>query len=58
MPRRAAYWVAGWLAMIIVNPLLAGTHFDVAPRDFALLLGALALGRLASGVHRWHEQRA
>lgn len=58
VPRRAAYWVAGWLAMIIVNSLLAGTHLDVALRDFALLLGALALGRLASGVHRWHEQHA
>jgi hypothetical protein len=58
VPRRAAYWVAGWLGLIILNSLLAGTHFDVALRDFALLLGALALGRLASGVHRWHEQHA
>jgi uncharacterized membrane protein YphA (DoxX/SURF4 family) len=58
VPRRAAYWVSGWLALIILNSLLAGTHFDVALRDFALLLGAMALGRLASGVHRWHEQHA
>ena len=58
VPRRAAYWVAGWLALIIFNSLLAGTHFDVALRDFALLLGAIALARLASGVHRWHEQHA
>jgi hypothetical protein len=58
VPRRAAYWLAGWLGLIIVNSLLAGTHFDVALRDFALLLGAVALGRLASGVHRWHEQHA
>jgi hypothetical protein len=58
VPRRAAYWVAVWLGLIILNSLLAGTHFDVALRDFALLLGALALGRLASGVHRWHEQHA
>jgi hypothetical protein len=58
VPRRAAYWVAGWLGLIIVNSVLAGTHFDVALRDFALLLGAVALGRLASGVHRWHEQHA
>jgi uncharacterized membrane protein YphA (DoxX/SURF4 family) len=57
VPRRAAHWVIGWLALIIVNLLLAGTHYDVALRDFALLLGALALGRLASGVHRWHEQQ-
>src|SRR6266568_2350677 len=47
-----------WLALIIVDLLAVGTHYDVALRDFALLLGALALGRLASGVHRWHEQHA
>jgi uncharacterized membrane protein YphA (DoxX/SURF4 family) len=58
VPRRAAYWAAGWLGLIVVNSLMAGTHFDVALRDFALVLGALALGRLASGVHRWHEQHA
>ena len=56
VPRRAAYWVAGWLALIVVSLLLVGTHYDVALGDFALLLGALALGRLASGVHRWHER--
>ena len=58
VPRRAAYWAAGWLALIVMNSVMAGTHFDVALRDLALLLGALALGRLASGVHRWHEQHA
>ena len=56
VPRRAAYWVAGWLALIIVDLLAVGTHYDVALGDFALLLGTLALGRLASGVHRWHER--
>jgi hypothetical protein len=58
VPRRAAYWVAGWLGLIVLNSVIAGTHFDVALRDFALLLGALALARLASGVHRWHEEHA
>jgi uncharacterized membrane protein YphA (DoxX/SURF4 family) len=58
VPRRASYGVAGWFALIIVNSFMVGTHYDVALRDFALLLGALALGRLASGVHRWHEQHA
>jgi uncharacterized membrane protein YphA (DoxX/SURF4 family) len=58
VPRRAAYWAAGWLGLIVMNSVMAGTHFDVALRDFALLLGALALGRLASGVHRWHEVHA
>ena len=58
VPRRAAYWAAGWLGLIVVNSVMAGTHFDVALRDLALALGALALGRLASGVHRWHEEHA
>jgi hypothetical protein len=58
VPRRAGYWVAGWLGLIVLNSLIAGTHFDVALRDFALLLGALALARLASGVHRWHQEHA
>lgn len=58
VPRRAAYWVAGWLGLIVLNSVIAGTHLDVALRDFALLLGVVALARLASGVHRWHEDHA
>ena len=58
VPRQASYWVAGWFGLIVVNSFMLGTHYDVALRDIALLLGALALGRLASGVHRWHEQHA
>ena len=58
VPRRAAYWAAGWLGLIVVNSLMAGTHFDVALRDLALALGALALARLARGVHRWHQEHA
>ena len=58
VPRRAAYWAAGWLGLVVVNSVMAGTHLDVALRDFALVLGAVALGRLASGVHRWHEEHA
>ena len=45
----ARYVVAAWLAGIIVNLLLLGDHFDVALRDFGLLLAALALARLATG---------
>ena len=52
VPRFAAYVVAAWLGLIIVNLLLLGQYFDVALRDFGLLLGALALARLAQGVHR------
>jgi hypothetical protein len=47
-PRVGAYVVAAWLAGIIVDLLLLGAYFDVALRDFGLLLGALALGRLSA----------
>ena len=46
-PRIFAYVVAAWLGAIIVNLLLIPGYFDVALRDFGLLLGALALGRLS-----------
>jgi uncharacterized membrane protein YphA (DoxX/SURF4 family) len=47
-PRYAAYIVAAWLAGIIVNLLTYSGYYDVALRDFGLLLGALTLARLAS----------
>jgi uncharacterized membrane protein YphA (DoxX/SURF4 family) len=53
LPRYAAYIVAAWLAAIIVNLLILGNYFDVALRDLGLMLGAIALGRLAQGVHEW-----
>jgi hypothetical protein len=46
-PRIGGYVVAAWLAGIIVNLLLVGNFYDVALRDFGLLVGALALARLA-----------
>lgn len=46
-PRIGAYVVALWLLGIIINLLLIPGYFDVALRDFGLLLGALALGRLS-----------
>jgi uncharacterized membrane protein YphA (DoxX/SURF4 family) len=48
-PRIGAYVVALWLAGIIVNLLTLPGFYDVALRDFGLLVGALALGRLAEG---------
>jgi hypothetical protein len=48
MPRFGGLLVAGWLAGIIVSLLLVGGYADIALRDFGLLLGALALARLAS----------
>lgn len=47
LPRVFAYVVAAWLGLIIVNLLLIPGYFDVALRDFGLLLAALALGRLS-----------
>jgi uncharacterized membrane protein YphA (DoxX/SURF4 family) len=47
-PRYAAYIVAAWLGGIIVDLLTYSGYYDVALRDFGLLLGALTLARLAS----------
>jgi hypothetical protein len=46
-PRYGAYLVAAWLGGIIVNLLSHSGYYDIALRDFGLLIGALALGRLA-----------
>jgi uncharacterized membrane protein YphA (DoxX/SURF4 family) len=47
-PRWGALVVALWLAGIIVNLLILGNYYDIALRDFGLLVGALALSRLAA----------
>jgi len=47
-PRYGAYIVAAWLGGIIVNLLTYSGYYDIALRDFGLLVGALALARLAS----------
>ena len=47
-PRIGAYVVAAWLGGIIFNLLLIGDFYDIALRDFGLLLAALTLARLAS----------
>jgi uncharacterized membrane protein YphA (DoxX/SURF4 family) len=49
-PRYGAYVVAAWLGGIIVNLLTYSGYYDLALRDFGLMLGALTLGRLA-GVY-------
>jgi uncharacterized membrane protein YphA (DoxX/SURF4 family) len=46
-PRWGAPLVAVWLAAIIVNLLILGNFYDVALRDFGLLVAALALTQLA-----------
>ncbi|MFD7702102.1 hypothetical protein [Streptomyces caelestis] len=50
-PRFGGWLVAGWLAGIVVNLLTLSGHYDVALRDVGLLLGAVALARLARRYH-------
>jgi uncharacterized membrane protein YphA (DoxX/SURF4 family) len=47
-PRYGAYLVALWLAGIVTNLFSFPGWYDIAVRDFGLMLGALTLGRLAS----------
>lgn len=52
-PRFGSALVAVWLLGIIINFLLLGSFYDVALRDFGLLVGALALNRLSpAGIWR------
>ena len=46
-PRYGALLVAAWLAGIIVNLVSMGAYYDVALRDFGLLVAAIALATLA-----------
>lgn len=47
-PRFGGYLVAAWLGGIILNLALIGGYWDIALRDFGLLLAALTLARLAT----------
>jgi hypothetical protein len=51
-PKWGGYLVAAWLGGIIVNLLVLGDYYDVALRDFGLLVAALALARLATASAR------
>ena len=51
-PRYASYVVALWLAGIVVDLLTYSGFYDVALRDFGLLVAALALSRLAAVYDR------
>ena len=50
-PRWGAWVVAAWLVGIIIDLVTGPGFYDVALRDFGLLVGAVALARLAQGVH-------
>ena len=57
-PRYAAYVVAAWLAGIIINLLTYSGFYDIALRDFGLLVAALTLGRLAAAYDSsWFQSR-
>src|SRR5215218_2353577 len=47
VPRFGGWLVAAWLAGIILNLLTIPGFYDIALRDFGLLVGAVALARLA-----------
>jgi hypothetical protein len=46
-PRIGAWVVAAWLAAITVNLILPPGFYDIALRDFGLMIGAIALGLIA-----------
>jgi hypothetical protein len=47
-PRYGGYLVAAWLAGIVTNLFSYPGWYDIAVRDFGLMLAALTLARLAS----------
>ena len=51
-PRFGGPLVAAWLAGIILNLVTLGEYYDIALRDFGLLVAALALTVLAWDHHR------
>lgn len=60
-PRFGGLLVAAWLAGIIINLLTIPDYYDIALRDFGLLVGAVALSRLAvhysRAPHRKPQQK-
>jgi len=56
-PRIGAWVVAAWLAGIIVDLLTLSGYYDVALRDFGLMVAAITLARLAQAVHGGHTAR-
>ncbi len=58
-PRYAAYIVAAWLAGIVINLVSYPGFYDIALRDFGLMLAALTLARLASVYDpAWRRRQA
>jgi uncharacterized membrane protein YphA (DoxX/SURF4 family) len=59
-PEIGAFVVAAWLGGIVVNLLTKNPpeYYDIALRDFGLMLGALALARLSLAVRDTRLSRA
>jgi hypothetical protein len=59
-PCIGAFVVAAWLGGIVLNLLTknAPEYYDIALRDFGLMLGALTLGRLALAIEPLRRRRA
>ena len=55
-PRFGGWLVAAWLGGIILNLLTLSGYYDVALRDFGLLVGAVALARLATVYAPGHHK--
>ena len=51
-PKFGAPLVAAWLGGIVINLLTYSGYYDIALRDFGLMLGALTLTRLAWAYDR------
>ena len=47
-PRYGSWIVAAWLAGIVVNLFTYSGYYDIAMRDFGLMLAAVTLARLSS----------
>ena len=57
-PKIFSYIVAIWLILIIINLFFLGRFYDIALRDFGLLLAALALARLSVLYDRNRKPRS
>jgi hypothetical protein len=59
VPRFGGFLVAAWLTGIVINLLTFDPpkFYDIALRDVGLLLGAVALARIASRVRERHPRR-
>lgn len=56
-PRYGSWLVAAWLAGIVINLFTYSGYYDIAMRDFGLMLAALTLARLASVYDGpWHPR--